>query len=986
MIRFNFKLSFRSHIFFNLFLVVFLPIFGSFALDFPQFDRGPDAEDPAQVELAEILNELPHLPGISTQLQVLTPQSNRGQKMRPDFGAMPIRGFLVPNSVSVLVIGQDATHIAEGANRPGIAGFGGRVHDMLRHFGIIEGVIFTNLFVSTISGQYGSRNTPVVVKNSSISYENVIENRLWMLAHEGPYSEWRNKFLAWIIRNNSQSLRMVLLLGQAGKDAGANFINYIGGQVGPRASLGDGSQYQVPWFEMVRAGGNNEWAVPVTEDGKDIAEELRKIPSSRNAVENILTARISENTQNIEKLNSEILELENLVKKERLEQRKRKKIHLSLPEDERDETQFAIDQNKSKKAIAAARKKKALTAKRIETYQKTEKILNLRLMALGKPLNYSDGSEEYGLSTENAKDLLTLNQKQAIDMMVFTQGGPQKNGVLYPQQFGGWDLGTMKVNGVETRSIAGLKIPCLGSKVGECKDQNSVPAPDVVFVGAPHPTALSSGEVSKPGSASQKVEKELLAPLRKEMKRGWVPPQPEPPLTSAFIQGDIPYQYGRGFIPESHGDPGITPLRLLPVSTAKRERGNIVIGTRDRAKFNTQALKSMKAELPADRSLLESHLVLTGKNRISKHLFKFDRGPDDTYSKLLFNSLDPEIVFAPKSEYTEEYLQSKELEEGKLKKRLRVDQLNAEQVSDARSAALAHIFDQYGMDGFDYKSHPDAGFFGHYRGTFNKPKVIILADPVGYDSFLTSKAATGDRGQYLHGLMEDLGIGKDYLVISTVPLGMDNATPEEWEVMLKRTESYRDELFAQLKKLRPKLFIADGNAASSELKRILGARKFVTLKQGTKPSQGIKRSEKALRSRLKLGSTFNGLSGQRADIPREHLTWIARVWEGTSGDRVITAEPTDKANFGKAFAIVAPKWAISNIVYFGRKTREQIESLTTKLVEAGEPQPRESLSDFVTRRTQCSSIAERDDAAASDKEPCSLPFPVDFGDETDDFR
>ena len=116
---------------------------------------------------------------------------------------------------------------------------------MLKHFGIIEGVFFTNLYVNTISGQYGSRNTPVITDNKKIEYRNVIENRQWLMTHEGPYGKWRNKLYSWVIRNNKESLKMVMMLGQAGKDAGANFINSIGGEVSARSNIGDGSKYKV---------------------------------------------------------------------------------------------------------------------------------------------------------------------------------------------------------------------------------------------------------------------------------------------------------------------------------------------------------------------------------------------------------------------------------------------------------------------------------------------------------------------------------------------------------------------------------------------------------------------------------------------------------------------------------------------------------------------------------------------------------------------
>src|SRR3989344_7100205 len=124
----------------------------------------------------------------------------------------------------------------------------------------------------------------------------------------------------------------------------------------------------------------------------------------------------------------------------------------------------------------------------------------------------------------------------------------------------------MEVNGKKTRSIQGLKIPCNNSQVGACSGAQSLTATDIVFVGAPHPTALSMGEMTRSGSAATSVEKELLAPLKEERARGWIPPQPEKNLTSLFLEGK-PYSYGRGVIPPSHGDPGITDMRLLPVST-----------------------------------------------------------------------------------------------------------------------------------------------------------------------------------------------------------------------------------------------------------------------------------------------------------------------------------------------------------------------------------------------------------------------------------
>ncbi len=862
------KIIFLSVLFFNSLVL---------SIEYPLFDKGPDPKDPMQKELLDIITDMPYLPGISKELQVLVPSYKRGQKMRPDFGAMPLRGFLLPNSISVLVIGQDGTHIAEGANRPGIAGFGGRVHDMLKHFGIFEGVLFTNLYVNTISGQYGSRNTPVLKDDKTIEFRNVIENRQWLMTHEGPYGEWRNRFLSWVIRNNKKSLKMVMMLGQAGKDAGANFINFIGGSVSARKNIGTGYRYNVPLFEMKAAGGNNEWAVALTKDGKDVAEVLRSDDVIRNALKEKLEAKIAKQTSD-------------------------KKI----------------------------------------------KVLKKRIKALDKKLNYKDGTKEAGISTENAKSLLIDNAIKAKELMVFTKGGPKNNGVLYPEQFGGWDLKTMKVLGKTTRSIKGLKIPCLGSKAGDCETQEFITAPDIVFVGAPHPTSLSMGEMTKRGSAAIKVEKELLVPLKSEVKRGWEAPKPESGLTSAFLEGK-PYKYRRGAIPVSHGDPGITDLRLLPVSTAKRQGSSmIVIGTRDRANFSKEKIKSMQKDTPSNKDLVKSNFVLTGRAKFDDWKYKYDRGPSDEYAKLLFKSLDKKTVLWVKKEFEEKALEIYNKKFSKSKK-TQQDEL------DAYGKATRAIFTEHGIDAFHAKTHPEAGFFGHYRGSFNKPKIIMLVDPEGYDSFITSKAATGNRGQYIHGLISDLGIESEYLIINTVPFGMDGANDEDWKVILEKTQNYRDELFKKLISDNPNaLFLSDGKRASLELNRIFSEEKI-----GIKRTKNIKadmiKAGKAIKSKYKKYSKSK-ITGKRKDIPREHLTWIARVWEGTSGDRVITA--TDKSNKGKAFGIIAPNWARKNKVHFTSKTKKGLLELHKKLVYAGEPQAGEKISQYLERRKDCFSFHE----------------------------
>jgi len=859
-----------KHAFRFLFLVLFSFSFLAQAQDYPAFDRGPNPDNPMHRELIELFEELPNIPGMSEVLDILAPSYKKGQKFRPDFGAMPMRGLLEENSVQVLAIGQDGTHIAEGANRPGIAGFGGRVHDMLKHFGVFEGVVFTNLFVNTISGQYGSRNTPVLVNGEKVQFQNVIENRLWLLTHESAYSEWRNRLISWVIRNNQDSLKMMMVFGQAGKDAAANYVNSIGGEVSARKSVGNGAHIKVPVFRMVGAGGNNEWAVPLDEKGRDIAEVLRQSPSIRKNLKEKLTGKK-------ETLRADLRELSN--------------------------------KNNSSKA----RKIKS----KIDYFQK-------RIAALDEKLDYKDGTRQYGISTDNAKDLLQDNAAKVKEMMVFTESGPQGNGILRAQQLGGWDLETMKVDGETTRSIKGLKIS--DGKGG------FITAPDVVVTGAPHPTWLSMSEMQNKGSAAKAVEKQLLIPLKRELARGWTPPTPEPGLKSHFP--NEPYRYSRGAIPVSHGDPGITDLRLLPVSTARREGSStIVIGTRNRVNFDKSKIREMEKAQPSQKWLAESGTILTGRPQIEGWSFEYDRGPNQTYTDLLYRSLDKQETLWVKDSLKSE---AEDLIDSYYKEEKIINPTQLQQ-EDAYSNVVNKMF------------KPEAGFFGHYRGTFESPRVIILADPDGVDSFITSKAASGKRGQFLNGLMNDLEMDDKYLVLSTVPFGMDEASPEEWEEALEKTKQYRENLLNQLlKDNKPKVVLADGENAAKELERILGDYPFIKIQKTNNFSEDMKNAGRQISELDSFSIDSSRIKGEMIDIPRTHLTWLARSWEGTSGDRVITA--IDKEVKGKAFAIVAPKWATQNEVEFKRSTNESLERMLKKLDQAGDIMPREGVIDYLERK------------------------------------
>jgi hypothetical protein len=242
--------------------------------------------------------------------------------------------------------------------------------------------------------------------------------------------------------------------------------------------------------------------------------------------------------------------------------------------------------------------------------------------------------------------------------------------------------------------------------------------------------------------------------------------------------------------------------------------------------------------------------------------------------------------------------------------------------------------------------------FGYHRGSFRNARVFILADPQGLDDWNTSRAMTGARGQYLHGLMEDLGVGADYLVLKTVPVGMDGATPDEWEVVRNRTEKYREAAIGKaLENRKLEFLLADGPIAQAELARVLQKLgrsdiAVINLNRGPEMNSGIAEAGQKIAQQL---PQFSGreVRGQMADIPRAHLPWWARTWEGTSGDRVIEAEGAQK---GAARLLVTPNWVVEQKVNVSERVERSIADLRSIAEDSGIRLDHEDIQSFLRRR------------------------------------
>lgn len=520
---------------------------------------------------------------------------------------------------------------------------------------------------------------------------------------------------------------------------------------------------------------------------------------------------------------------------------------------------------------------------------------------------------DYSKEADQARALQALQGagRRAVDLMVFTGGGFHGSGVMHPAQLGGYNLDKVKIKGHLTNSLKGLVL-----------SDGTVVRHDIAFTMSPHPSALSKMENHDASIALKKA----FARLNSLKQKGWrIEPDLDDtgvPLRNLWHEGEE-YKYGRADIRPGYFEFGAPDDRRVSRADASRlDPQTIVAGTRNRVKFDPSKLEAMKKAVPSEK--MDSRDLWSVRPRQADTRYVFDRGPGPELARKLEASLDRDLLFEPKLG-------------------MRVTKENGQDGT----------FDRHGIDAYYTKTHPGTGLFGHFRGSFDGSKVLILADPHGLDDWNTSRALTGARGQFLHGLMRDLGVGDEYLVIKTVPVGMDGASDGDWEVIRKRTESYREvAIEAALSQSRLQFAIADGPIAQVELRRILkkkGVRNLVVFdlnRLGMNPESGLKDLVSAMK-KAKPELATKQFRLEMVDLPRRHLPWWARTWEGTSGDRVLDAEGKER---GRTRALVTPDWVAKQKVKPSPRVQDSIRRLLEELDQAGVRADAEAIQDFLRRK------------------------------------
>ncbi|MCC7403873.1 MAG: hypothetical protein IT288_05690 [Bdellovibrionales bacterium] len=535
-----------------------------------------------------------------------------------------------------------------------------------------------------------------------------------------------------------------------------------------------------------------------------------------------------------------------------------------------------------------------------------------RLKAIKVPqsrLVYAGGNDEFPvLLTTKGKDLYQellgrrLDYKQlpdkqaaiaalkkagaeAIKKMKFVSGGISDSGVFHPGQLGGFDLNKVqrKVGNkwVSTRSLKGLKL-----------SDGTIVQTDIAFVASPHPTSLSSNIAE----ASKTIN--LIFSQVQDLIGGDKAIEPDLDadgnrLTNDYAKGN-PFKYGRAYLPRRVVPFGAPDSILRPKSSADRIGPQVLVSEPP----SREELK--KARIKERAELFDADAIDRAKNAEPVEPLN----PNDIWSQ---HSRQPE---------------------------------NRELADPGPGAEMAKVMvENLDRAALEFSPAPVLGFFAHYRGSFKKPRALIMYDSLDLEDRNTFRAATGARGQALNGLMRDLGVELEQLVLTTIPMDLTGADEAQISAARQATEGYREAVLAPvLEQESLEVIFTDGPVAQNEVARILkklGHKEIVVINipRGDTALDGIAEAGREAKSKLSQFSSKK-INAKFAAIPIQHLPWNSRDWERVTSGTVIEANGAYK---GKTYLVVTPNFVFRQSLKPLASTVKAVKAVNADLQKAGIP-------------------------------------------------
>ncbi|MBA2318074.1 MAG: hypothetical protein H0V93_09930 [Euzebyales bacterium] len=231
---------------------------------------------------------------------------------------------------------------------------------------------------------------------------------------------------------------------------------------------------------------------------------------------------------------------------------------------------------------------------------------------------------------------------------------------------------------------------------------------------------------------------------------------------------------------------------------------------------------------------------------------------------------------------------------------------------------------QGGVTGLEWpdftSSLPGDGSFGLaplHRGRFDNVKALVWADQESHDDVFCCRALCGDAGQHLQGVLEAMGVARDYLIVRVLPADTMGQTWPKVRRLVDhpQTRALHAELLARLRARNPGLGVVV--AVGPQARRLVGGLPTAPLpvvELRAWRRAGARADWRRALERLRgLSYTTDSeptfvWDGRRRQIPRFDLPYGSVRWRGTSGDRAVrpVQDGDSSPHYLKLFM---PRWA-----------------------------------------------------------------------------
>ncbi len=179
-----------------------------------EFDPGPYQEE--SESWLKLFGQVPNYREVGKEIM-----GGEDEKFRWQMGPMWYRGRLGKNEVKVFVVGQEGAQDENVTNRAFTGSTGTNVQKFLNHMGIYESYLFLNTFVYTIFGQR-------VTERSDEQYDNYVAMEQ---GYNSPIVQYRHQLFDNVVKQNPESLALIMAVGGGAKDSLATWINSRSGDM-----------------------------------------------------------------------------------------------------------------------------------------------------------------------------------------------------------------------------------------------------------------------------------------------------------------------------------------------------------------------------------------------------------------------------------------------------------------------------------------------------------------------------------------------------------------------------------------------------------------------------------------------------------------------------------------------------------------------------------------------------------------------------------